>query len=48
MIAWAVEQCRARGCVMVQLTSNKQRVGAHAFYKALGFSNSHEGYKLSL
>lgn len=48
MIGWAVEQCRARGCGMVQLTSNKKRVDAHRFYQRLGFSQSHEGFKLML
>ena len=48
MIAWAVEQCRARGCSIVQLTTNKQRRGAQDFYRALGFANSHEGFKLTL
>jgi ribosomal protein S18 acetylase RimI-like enzyme len=48
MIAWAVEQCRARGCTMVQLTTNKSRADAQRFYDRLGFRATHEGYKLSL
>jgi GNAT superfamily N-acetyltransferase len=48
MIAWAVEQCRARGCRMVQLTTHKSRTDAHRFYDRLGFDKSHEGYKLKL
>jgi GNAT superfamily N-acetyltransferase len=48
MIQWAVEQCRDRGCGMVQLTSNKKRVDAHRFYQRLGFDQSHEGFKLFL
>ncbi len=48
MIEWAIEECRQRGCGMVQLTSDKRRAGAHGFYEALGFRATHEGYKLSL
>ncbi len=48
MLDWAIEECRKRGCGMVQLTSDKRRAAAHGFYEALGFQASHEGYKLSL
>jgi GNAT superfamily N-acetyltransferase len=48
MMAWAIEQARARGCVMMQLTSDKARVDAHRFYARLGFVASHEGMKLLL
>lgn len=48
MIDWAVEQCRARGCVMAQLTSNNDRVAAHRFYERLGWQKSHAGFKLYL
>lgn len=48
MLAWAVEQCRARGCRMVQLTTNKTRTDARRFYESLGFRASHEGMKLDL
>ena len=48
MIAHAVELCRARGCRMVQLTSDKSRTRAHAFYERLGWTRSHEGFKLKL
>lgn len=44
----AVSRARERGCALVQLTSNKQREDAHRFYAALGFSPSHEGFKLAL
>jgi hypothetical protein len=39
---------RARGCVRLQLTTNKNRIDAHRFYKRLGFVASHEGMKLKL
>ncbi|MBB5775296.1 GNAT family N-acetyltransferase [Nonomuraea jabiensis] len=48
MIKWAVDRARERGCAMVQLTSDKSRTDAHRFYDNLGFTASHEGYKLSL
>ncbi|MFC4112291.1 GNAT family N-acetyltransferase [Nonomuraea zeae] len=48
MIEWAVDRARARGCAVVQLTSDKSRTDAHRFYDSLGFTASHEGYKLSL
>ena len=48
MIEWAVAQCQARGCRIVQLTSNKSRTEAHRFYAGLGFEASHEGFKRML
>ena len=48
MIRHAIEECRSRGCNVVQLTTNKSRVDAQRFYAALGFVASHEGMKLAL
>jgi GNAT superfamily N-acetyltransferase len=48
MVGWAIEEARARGAGMVQLTSNKVRKDAHRFYRTLGFEQSHEGFKLML
>lgn len=48
LIASVVAQARERGCVRVQLTSNRQRTRAHAFYERLGFTPSHVGFKLLL
>jgi GNAT superfamily N-acetyltransferase len=48
MFEWAIEEFRARGCTLVQLTTDKGRPDAHRFYEKLGFVASHEGYKLSL
>jgi GNAT superfamily N-acetyltransferase len=43
-----IERARARGCTLVQLTSNKRRGDAHRFYAGLGFARSHDGFKLPL
>ena len=48
MFEWAIDQCRARGCDLVQLTTDKTRSDAHRFYERLGFVGSHLGYKLML
>jgi GNAT superfamily N-acetyltransferase len=48
LTTWAIEQARARGCALVQLTSDKSRTDAHRFYERLGFVASHEGLKLIL
>jgi GNAT superfamily N-acetyltransferase len=48
MIRWAIEECRRRGCGLVQLTTDKRRIEAHRFYDGLGFKASHEGMKLAL
>ncbi|MFG2646223.1 GNAT family N-acetyltransferase [Streptomyces sp. NPDC048436] len=44
----AVARARARGCALVQLTSDKRRTEAHRFYASLGFARSHDGFKLAL
>ncbi|GAA2218077.1 GNAT family N-acetyltransferase [Promicromonospora sukumoe] len=48
MMEHAHERGRARGCVLAQLTSDKQRPEAHRFYRNLGYEQSHEGFKLPL
>lgn len=48
MIRWAVDESSRRGCRLVQLTTDKRRGDAHRFYERLGFTASHEGFKLSL
>lgn len=48
MFEWAIAECRARGCAIVQLTTDKRRPDAHRFYDRLGFTASHIGYKLAL
>ena len=46
LIEWAIARARERGCIMVQLTTDKARVDAKRFYESLGFVASHEGMKL--
>jgi ribosomal protein S18 acetylase RimI-like enzyme len=48
LIEHAVGLARQRGCVLVQLTTDKRRPEALAFYQSLGFAASHEGMKLKL
>ena len=48
MMRWAIAEAKRRGCFRLQLTSNKTRTRAHAFYERLGFVASHEGMKLAL
>ncbi len=48
MMTWAVDRARAKGCRLVQLTSNRERTRAHAFYERLGFEPTHVGFKLHL
>ena len=49
---WMIEQAlalgREKGCKIIQLTTNKERFRAIAFYKKLGFKATHEGMKLYL
>lgn len=45
---WAHEWGRAHGAVLAQLTTDKQREDAHRFYTDLGYTPSHEGFKLQL
>ncbi|MFF8931151.1 GNAT family N-acetyltransferase [Streptomyces longwoodensis] len=47
-IQWAIEESRATGCQLVQLTSDRSRTDAHRFYERLGFEASHVGFKLQL
>ncbi|RKG84253.1 GNAT family N-acetyltransferase [Corallococcus terminator] len=44
----AMARARARGCGLMQLTTDKRRLEAHRFYARLGFEASHEGMKRSL
>nr|WP_267882919.1 GNAT family N-acetyltransferase [Planococcus massiliensis] len=48
LIGFAIERAKARGCHLVQLTTDIQRPEALRFYEQLGFSATHEGMKLKL
>lgn len=48
MMRWAIEECRTRGCHIVQLTSDLSRHDAHSFYLTLGFTRSHAGFSYRL
>ncbi|MBW4721366.1 GNAT family N-acetyltransferase [Saccharothrix obliqua] len=48
MMRWVLDEARSRGCTLVQLTTDKRRTDAHRFYEKLGFTATHEGYKLPL
>lgn len=48
LMLWAIDECRNRGCGLVQLTTDKTRADAHRFYARLGFKATHEGMKLAL
>ncbi len=48
LIEWSIARARERGCLMVQLTSDKSRTDARRFYERIGFVASHEGMKLRI
>lgn len=48
MVAEAERRVAARGADVITLISNKKRLDAHRFYRTLGYSQSHEGFKKTL
>ncbi len=48
LIGWVIDQARARGCRVVQLTTDRQRPNAIRFYQKMGFRPSHMGMKYPL
>ncbi|MFC4097114.1 GNAT family N-acetyltransferase [Euzebyella saccharophila] len=46
LFEWAIEFAEKNGAHLIQLTTDKKRPEALAFYKELGFTASHEGMKL--
>ena len=45
---YIINRAKEKGCVMLQLTTDKQRPEAIRFYESMGFSATHEGMKLGL
>ena len=48
MLAHAAELCREKGCYKIVLSSNRRRLGAHRFYRTLGFSRHGSSFSLEL
>ena len=48
MLEWAHEHGRAHGAALSQVTTDRVRTRAHAFYEHLGYEASHLGLKRSL
>lgn len=48
LIESARQRAEARGCRLLQLTTDRTRPDAVAFYESLGFQGSHVGFKLAL
>lgn len=48
LVRAAIERARAKGCRLMQLTTDRTRADAHRFWERLGFEASHVGMKLTL
>ena len=48
LFEWAISKAKEKRAHVVQLTTDKKRPEALAFYEKLGFKASHEGMKLHL
>lgn len=48
LMAWTIERAKARGCSLMQLTTDNERPEAHKFYERLGFTASHVGMKCEI
>lgn len=48
LLQHALAAAEARSCSIIQLTTDRQRPEAHAFYEGLGFEPTHTGFKLKL
>jgi GNAT superfamily N-acetyltransferase len=45
---YIINHAQEKGCIMVQLTTDKQRPDAIRFYETIGFTATHEGMKFLL
>lgn len=45
LVAHVEDFARGRGCYRVQLTSRNERLDAHRFYRANGYSQNSQGFK---
>ena len=45
---YAINRAKKKGCILLQLTTDKKRPDALRFYEAIGFVATHEGMKLKL
>ncbi|MBW8687237.1 GNAT family N-acetyltransferase [Chitinophaga rhizophila] len=45
---YVINRAKEKGCILLQLTSDKQRPDAIRFYEDVGFKATHEGMKLKL
>jgi GNAT superfamily N-acetyltransferase len=48
VFAYVINRAKEKGCVLVQLTTDKRRPDAFRFYERLGFVASHEGMKFRM
>ena len=48
LVRFAIDEARARGAALVQLTTDLRREDARRFYERLGFTASHAGLKRDL
>jgi len=45
---YAINRAKEKGCILLQLTTDKKRPDAIRFYETIGFVATHEGMKLKL
>lgn len=46
LMAEVTQRAKKNGCWVIQLTTNKWRNDAIAFYEKIGFTRSHEGFRI--